>query len=506
MKSSNFITSSPKYNFLLVLLTLVGTVFILFPTSRYGAVLLSSDAIRYIGTARNIIAGEGVTSYEGIPLVVQPPLYSTLLAFVGKISGIDPLRFTHIINALLFGFTIYLGGLLIFKYFSAFPGIAIVGVLTIALGRPLLYVSTTALSEPLFIFTVILSFTFAYAYLEKRDLTSLVLFSFAVALSSLTRYIGIILIFWGGLSIIIFNRENLNRKLRHLALFTFISALPIGLWLIRNYEVSGTLLGLRVSTIFSLSQNITFTLYIFLKWSAPILPMAAVVFLATDTSQETGGDPKAGLRQIAPINLFMFMYTTFLIISSTRVAYDKIDDRLLSPVYIPLALFLITLTQALLPYRKRLSELMIKPLLIISVLISLAYLLLLCYESVNLYRNGRGYSSKEWRESPTIQFLIQHRTLASECTFYSNVHEATYILADFKTKILPIKTKYNSTIVINTISNLKGWPPENKSCLVYFQKAEYKENLFTMNELQEIVNFKLIARLEDGAVYSITRK
>ena len=229
MKPSDPIALSTKYKLSLVLLALVGVVLILFSTNRWGAGL-SPDSVGYIGTARHLIRGAGFITYDGSPTVVWPPLYPALLALVGGIFGTDPLLLADILNALIFGLIVYLGGLLALKHLSSFPAFALVGTLAIVFSKPLFQVSVMAWSEPLFICFVLLSLIFAHSYLAKNDVTSLILFSSAVALSSLTRYIGITLILWGTLIILIFHRDSLKNRIAHLSLFTLISAFPLGLW------------------------------------------------------------------------------------------------------------------------------------------------------------------------------------------------------------------------------------------------------------------------------------
>ena len=46
-------------------------------------------------------------------------------------------------------------------------------------------------------------------------------------------------------------------------------AMPLGVWVIRNYSVSGTLFGPRTSSMFTLSQNLKYTFDTLLAWYLP---------------------------------------------------------------------------------------------------------------------------------------------------------------------------------------------------------------------------------------------
>jgi len=517
MKSQDPTVIPVNYKLLLAILGMIGIGIILLATNRYGAGL-SPDSVGYVTTARNIANGAGIVTYDGSPLVVQPPLYPAILAIIDYVLRVDPLSSTNIVNAILFGLIVYLGGMLTRKYLSSFPAFALVGTLAIVFSIPLFNVSVMAWSEPLFICFVLLSLIFAHSYLEKKDITSLMFFSSSVALSSLTRYIGVTLIFLGVLIIFVFHRDILKNRIAHLLLFALISALPLGLWLIRNYAVSSTFFGPRASSLYTLPQNLMLVFNALMNWYIPGIIQdhrPTLILFGAVLGFFIGLDPKGSwqrvkviLRKISPIVLFAIIYTTFLVISSTTTAYDIIDYRLLSPIYVPLTLLLLILAQALVePYRRRFSNKIINSFLIIGLAIGLVYPIhATIINAVNFTSTGGGYSSKAWVESETIQYLLQHKTLKSECTIYTNGTDVTNILAHLATKGIPARTNYNSPDLVNDISKLRGsWPEESNACLVWFDTIK-RTYLFTIDELQEIANIGLIARFKDGAIYSITRK
>lgn len=515
---------STKYKLSLALLALIGAILALLSTSRYGAGL-SPDSVSYISTARNLIKGEGFIGDDGEPMVRWPPLYPVLLALVGAIFGIDPLLPAYIVNALIFGLIVYFGGLLAFKYLLSFPVLALVGTLAILFSTPLFAVSVMAWSEPLFILFVLLCLIFSAFYLSKNDTTTLILLSLSVALSFLSRYVGVTLILWGALIVVIFHRDGLKSKLAHLSLFTLISALPMGIWLIRNYAVAHTLFGFPAGSAYTLSQNLTLLFNSILYWYLPgiianyrptlMLLGAAIGFFVGLSFKDSWQNMKVNLRQISPTvlfsissGLFVIIYTVFVVISATNTDVS-VDNRMLSPVYVPLTLLLLILTETLVdPYRKRFSKKIVNSFLIIGIAIWLIYpIRATILKAVKQTQIGEGYSGQAWMDSETIQYLLQHRTLESECTVYTNGPDAVYILAHLATQLSPARTKYNYIETVNDISSLRGrWPEDNKACLVWFDELDWRKYLFTIDELQAIANIDLIARLEDGAIYSITRK
>ena len=267
MKLEDHTAFAVKYRPSLIILSLLGMITILLSMGNYG-IGLSPDSAGYISAARHIAAGMGAVMYDGTPLIAQPPLYPAILAIISYVFRMDPLSFAHIVNAALFGFIVYLSGLLFFYHLKIFA-FSLLGTVFILTSFPLIEVSLMAWSEPLFIVFVLLYLVFFEIYLVKADIASLVLFSLSVAFAFLTRYIGFIFILTGIFSILLFCRKSPKVKFKHVILFASVSILPIGLWVTRNYVLSGTLFGPRASSLYTLFQNVTFTFNTFLSWYTP---------------------------------------------------------------------------------------------------------------------------------------------------------------------------------------------------------------------------------------------
>ncbi|MGD0005480.1 MAG: hypothetical protein ABSE06_14755, partial [Anaerolineaceae bacterium] len=322
--------------------------------------------------------------------------------------------------------------------------------------------------------------------------------------------------------IVIFHRGGLKSKIAHLLIFTLISALPMGIWIIRNYIVAGTLFGFAASSANTLPQNLMFVFNSLVPWYIPgiiaehrpflIFVSAAIVFFAGLSLKENWQSWKDALWQVSPtvlfsiINvLFIIIYTVFVVISATTTAVI-VDSRMLSPIFVPLTLLLLMLAQKLVePFRRRFSKIDINFILIICVAIWMIYPTKNTMSNiVELTQRGQGYSGKSWKNSKTIQYLLRHPTLESECTIYTNGYEVAYILAHLVVKDIPNKTGYNSPET--AISRLRGvWPEEDKACLVWFNKTS-RTYLFSVDELKGFANLDPIIQLDDGAIYSITRK
>ncbi|HEY3289931.1 MAG TPA: hypothetical protein VGK87_07385, partial [Anaerolineae bacterium] len=422
-----------KCNIVFATFGCVGLAVILLSTSHHGAGL-SPDSVGYIATARHLVSGAGFVIFDGTPLLEQPPLFPAVLAAVDYVFRVDPVSSANVVNGVLFGLIIYLGGLLIYRYLAAFPVYAVAGTLAILCSVPLIGISVWALSEPLFICLTLLSLIFAHDYHEKKDVKSLVLFSLSVALATLTRYIGVTLILWGALSILIYHRTRLSRIVVHLALFLSISTIPLSAWLVRNYAVSHTLLGRRAPSEFTLLQNVASASERLALWFLPGLLLIAI--FACLTPKDSWRSLKNILRQTRLLTFYVITYTAFLVITATDTAYDQINDRLLSPTYVPLILVLFIMAQVYLDrYRKHLSIAIV--LTVIAVLIGAILLTYPLYaDKLNTARsmlNGLGYNGQDWVDSETVKYLHEHRVFEVGSSVYTNDQYAAYILDDLET-------------------------------------------------------------------------
>jgi hypothetical protein len=508
-----------KYKLLVAALGLIGTGIVLLITSRWGAGL-DPDSVAYIAGARSIRNGAGyVTPYDGV-IVYWPPLYPALLGAVDYVFGIDPLLSAHIVNALLFGFVVYLSGQLFFRHLPSSTTTALLGTISVLVASALVIVWLEALSELLFICFVLIYVIYFESYLAKGNITSLVLLSLSVALACLTRYPGVTLVITGVAGILFFRRDSLKNRIWHLFLFIFVSILPIGVWLIRNYLLTGTLVGWRSPVgMFTLSQDLTFILNTFVSWYVPggdhrlilVLLSATLGFLAGVAIRGNGSKVKVILPGIAPVLLLVIVYIGFLIIASRANPMEQSEiDRFLCPVFVPITLLILYFAREISELlAERFSRRLVNILLLATIAAWTVYSARAAVSVVTNYmaQGGWGYNSKSWRDSETIQYLLQHPTLKDECAVYTNDMQGAYIRANLVAKVSPVKSGYNAppeTAI--DVSQFRGvWPEEGKACLVWFDMNDWK-HLFTIHELQTVANIDVVVQLEDGAMYSVTRK
>src|SRR5436309_7746834 len=126
------------------------------------------DSVVYIGVARSILNGNGARFFndmgEFTPVTQYPPLYPSIMATLG-IMGLDPLLGSRWLSALFFGANALLVVCILYRI-TLSPGASIAGAFFALTSFPMIYIHSMAVSEPMFIFIVLLCFSFLALYLE----------------------------------------------------------------------------------------------------------------------------------------------------------------------------------------------------------------------------------------------------------------------------------------------------------------------------------------------------
>ncbi len=506
-----------------VILSLAAAATVILSTSRYGAGLWP-DSVNYVSAARSFAAGKGLIGYDGVPLVRFAPLYPVLLGSISRATGLDPLSYAHVVNAVLLAAIVCLSGFLLSRYVTFSPALAFVGTVAVLIVGPLVDVSVMAGSEPLFILCVLLFFVSARGYTMGASTISLIAVTLSAAAASLIRYVGIVIIPVGVL-LILFRRETqLKPRILHLFGFLVTSAGSFGVWVTRNYLLTGTLLGPRHGSASTVIENYHRVLVNVLSWfvgaldgrlgliryvSAVVLasvPIAAVFALLRGrgiTGLLARGD--AAVRKVGLLLLFIVLYATFLIVSSTTTAYDAINDRLLSPIHAPVIVLLFVILDRSIGLLRaapvgRYSRI---GLLAVVAIWLLSPALTVARSSLDRARRGAGgYSTVTWRESPTIDF-VERLAPGERDVIYSDDPWAIRILTHRTASLSPERVFYRSSEAANDISDFVGsWPEGGHGLLVWFGRTG-KEWLFTPPDLQTIADFDTLAELDDGTIYSV---
>jgi hypothetical protein len=515
--------------FILLVLALLGFFSVLIST-RWG-VGTSPDSVVYIIGARNLALGQGFKmiseSGELKAITHRAPFYSVVLALI-DLSGPDPIQGGRWLNALLFGGNILLVGFLLQELLPGQTAQAhlapVIGAGLILLPAMLVEIHSMAWSESLFIFLTLAGFWALGGSITNSSRAYLAGSAILIALAFLTRYIGAVLVATGVLSILLFSLQSVRRRLVDSALFSLISVGPIAFWLLHN-ALAGESATSRELLFHPITrQQVNWALSTLGSWvllpdSSPgwlkILPYLVIGLLGTAVvivrhrqyRLPSNWQRWATLSGLPPmiriLMVFIPFYLAFLLVSLTFLdANTPLDSRILSPVYVTGVILAVYFLADGLRWLHR-------PAVVRYALISLSFVFLaaLAARSLNYiqssYAGGIGFTSRWWRESPTLAVL---QSYAPTTVVYSNAPEALYL---YTTRdVRPMPKKYESANLRPNqnyeaeLMALKEDVWRRGSIIVYFDPM-IRSTLPAEREILETLGLKILEQTADGVIYGI---
>ena len=323
----------------------------------------SPDSMIYIDVAQNIASGRGLSHSYTMTSELDRLPEDTLLPSMLLWGPLYPLSIAlaHFCGlpfwaaALLI--PVFFGGVLLCLVFVLMTRLyeretAVLAVAFLAVSNPFRFVASHAWSETLGMACLLAAFCLLAAPPGKRNALFAGLF---LGLAFSARYAllpGLLL----GLLVVI-ERRSLKRSLRNIVFLCAGFALPALPVMIRNYLLSGNLLGSeRIPSSVGLFNNLHYALDVLLRQYLPLdlferdiqarfLIAACVLTLGVAFLRKRLGHLKNALlfqkRWMLP--LWGIGYTLFLVLYRSVVHTDPIDVRLLSPVLVALIPFAVAL-------------------------------------------------------------------------------------------------------------------------------------------------------------------
>lgn len=498
------------------------------------------DSAAYMYAAQSLLNSEGF-QYFGYPspFIQWPPLYPLLLA-LGELAGLTSRLASMLLNSLAFALTVFIAGRWMLQTFKN-AILSIGGTLLLLLSVPLLQVSEYFWTEILFVLFFLLLYINLEHFFRHGNYGSLALAALFSALACIDRYAGVTIVAAACLFLLFSKKGRLN-GIMNAAFYGAISAIPMGAWVIRNYIVSGTLLGVRLPSTFTLRQNIKRTLDSIYTWVQPdkllsqqinasllsavklftiLIPVLIItafmifmirrllIFLPAQKStsklfNNTLNSENAGkdLDELFPIvffTVFSVIYVIYLIASATSVAFEPINSRYLIPVYLPMVLCVLTAADLLFSRMKINSK-------AAGFSLSLLMILFLVYPAANTaatvldsWRNGPGgYAAASWREKDGfLKFMQKSR----QFTYYSNNADVVYVMSGIRTYSPP---KKSGPYMYGLEQFKAAVDRDENSILIWFDNA-VPQTLYNLEELSAIYKVKEIGSFDHGKIYQITK-
>ena len=503
-----FDSTSKKYWTISLAAAAAAMILVISMTSRFG-IGISPDSACYISIAENVVAGNGYAIYDLQPAVAWPPLYPTALAVAG-LFDIDYSLWARILNVLLAGGIVLLTSLWLLNNFGL-SLLSLVGISGTMFSSALLGVAKFAWTEPMFNLLVLSFLLVAIRAGQKPERKDILLLSILAALATMTRYMGITLIGFYFLWLWVSGLPS-KTKLKYSLIFGGLSLAPLVIWLIRNYAITSTLSGHRASSDVPVLKNILYTLDTFSSWlfaTDSYVELRIVIFslllvpffiFLLKTIKNSALSDKIKIKLKAS-GLFALIYILYLIIASSIVAFDRIDYRLLSPVYVPILLFIIVAIDSI-----NFSRRWPKQAAAIYSVLWIVFLSVGLFKEVSaaISEGAGGYSTISWQNSGLAGYLKEN---PPEGKTYSNYPDGIYALSGLPASMSPGKYSHNlpeSKTGDFDLLTAKFEKQENVYLAWFTQKS--RRLLYDPDELSSNFELILIVKKSDGALYRILNK
>ncbi len=520
----NLTRDHKRYIALILLVAILGLLLVVLATARGAGT--SPDSVVYIGAARNLAAGQGLTeafgNRQGKLLTRYPPLYPTALAVSG-LGRSDALATGRWLNVLIFGGLILLVGGMLLATIPGRPWMAVLGSLLTLTALPLINTHVMVWSEPLFLLLGFSGLATLAAFLNSKRWWILVLSALLIALALLTRYAAAPFIFSGVLAILLLARLPLAKRILYLLLYGLISTLPSALWAYRNLALAGTATGRElafhpIGSAQAWQALFTLSTWLHIPANAPTLVRIALIFsvvalivfgILAGIRRGSGAEERqaSDRNEAIPtliwlILLFAITYVLFLVLSiSFYDANTPLDDRILSPLYVAgiiLTLFAASALLDLAGRRARILEIAVAA----SLLLFIAVSVLADVSPIRRYReSGIGFTRSAVQRSETIR---QIENLPEDILIYSNAPEAIYLLTGRNAYPLPRPflaiTQRDNERYAEEVAEMEERIRNDGGALVYFSALSQKTS--DTEALLRQLSLTPLSQTSDGVIYA----
>ena len=440
---------------LIACIAALGAAIVLAREATYG-VALSNDSLSYFILARNLLEGEGYTSFRGIPHTLQPPLYPSLLIAAG-LGVFEPQAVAGPLNAALFGLTVFVLGRYL-RQCTQSRFLVVWACIAAAISLPLTDLASWALAGPAFILLTTLALIRTDAFMRDGNASSLLWAAAFSALAWQTRYIGVAAPVVIGLTLLLQTSAPLTQRAKHIAILTLIVALPMAIWALRIYLLTGNPLPTGAPVDYFLPAIFWDAVQIMASWLALDLPIArmpifAPIALAAFTIAAACVAICTSRTNFAQLDWrpcylfggFALTYLAMLLAAMLSVdrTHNGVEQRFVAVMYIPLLVVATVALDRFLCYereRKLLGRLPNLPLphplakstsssptLLAALLMTTLALWTAAHalphaaqiaraNSGDLYR---GYASPHWAHSETLRY-IRENLIANTAPVHSN--------------------------------------------------------------------------------------
>lgn len=452
-------------------------------------------------------------------LAYDAPLYPWLLSLVAMI-GVDVVTSAKLIGLVLVMANTALVWRLLMRATGS-PSSAIIGTGLVVLSPVFVTLHATAMSEPLFLFGLLVSILAFLEYVADGSRGWLVTCAVLVALTSLVRFTGPALGAGIAVCLLISRQHEPRRRLADAAIFAAVSSAIFLAWCAYSQSTSGHSIGRELQFFGNMGSREWLTsLSAMTAWLMPddapmllrVVALAAVLAAAAVLAWRSTTAVMAGRRGVSPgyailpplLGLFFVAYLAFVWLSTALEANLYLNSRYAFPAYVALVLMLTILVGGRRPGHA--SDRWLMPALgVLAALVLAGHAVRTEQRTSANYRDGIGYASVSWARSPTMAALGR---LPADQPVYTNAPDLVgYALrreAYFVPLLVPSRTGVPDPVnpYDRQVATLRQSLASQGGYVVFFNNVDWRFYLGGEPELVRRLGVSLVAGTADGRIYA----
>jgi 4-amino-4-deoxy-L-arabinose transferase-like glycosyltransferase len=473
------------------------------------------DSAVYIGVARNLAAGTGFYLAHILPrtpFTHWAPLYPLILA-VPAYFGTDPVDSAKWVNAVAFGLSIFIAGIIAWRCCGRYRLFGILAALLLLFSPDMIKIFSQVLSEGVFIPLLLTALLLVLLYGESGSPGSMLGAGTALSAALLTRYSGAF--FFIAVLLTIFTWRDIKQRMRSVILFVLIVVLPSAVWVAHNLGSGGGAVGDRkllyhrmpLSALGEFFTNLSMwfiparvpnTLRLLVLMGLLAMILGAVFSAIRSRRLSSDSIVHSALLLAKTCLLFDCAYLVFLCLTMIFLdASERPDERYLSVIY-PITALALTASLAL--WREKLGRQSLHwRLLLTTCVLLLGLNALRSLKTVrDIRQNGIGFQTASWQEKEISRVV---HGLPDTAMLYSDDPAWLYFL----TRRAPYYTPPKFNIVTeqvnpefeNEMNNLAELGNNQPIVIVLFNRSEDGPNP-TASEIIEKWRFHPTFRSTNG--------
>jgi hypothetical protein len=514
---------SEKYPYVL-LLAISSAVAVLI--SNISGIATGDDGVGYRAIADSLLYGEGFGYFLERPVTIWPPIWSALMAGVAWATPLNTMGAVILLNAAVAAAVVVVGNKLL-RLFVSNTRLVLLGTLVLAFGPSTIGLGHVLMTDMAFALLVMAWMLTLIRFRSSGSVLTLILSAMLVWVGFGLRYIGLVLIAFGGLWLLLDRNRSWLVRIRNGAIYGAVSCIAPGLWMARNYSIDETFTGERHPSARGLVDNgfdIAATLGRFLLpglgngltkiWAAVGLSVLAVaIYLAVrllrvppPENPGAAGNPARALlstgavfhRLVAipgsTLGLLLFfpiLYMVYMLYVRTTTALNQLDLRLLYPAYFPLMFLALALIDRL-PRLNSTPETAADATqgnhwwrlgyagahVWTAANLAAGCVAMLAFAAGHPYFIGN-YEAKVFDQVRANEAL---EALPPNCTLYSNLPNGLY--PSYEAQWSPQRRALESSEEIPDLQEITATLTDTESCLVWIDEPPAYGHLWTLEQLQ----------------------